>query len=116
MTDERLDQILKQALAPEIDDSEIQIRRKEGKTKMRIKKIITGGFAACAALAVVVTGGYYSGLFKTGGDEIVSVNSEQDTAIRNVFAVTAYASELPEGVISGDVIGFIPKIQIMKMQ
>ncbi len=34
MTDERLDQILKQALAPEIDDSEIQVWRKKRKKKM----------------------------------------------------------------------------------
>ena len=34
MTDERLDQILKQALAPEISDKDIQIhRRRKGKVK-----------------------------------------------------------------------------------
>ncbi len=38
MTDERLDQILKQALTPEIDDSEIQIQRKVRNNKMKIKK------------------------------------------------------------------------------
>lgn len=38
MTDERLEQILKQALATEIDDSEIQIRRKVRKSKMNMKK------------------------------------------------------------------------------
>ena len=38
MTDETLDQILKQALAPDIDDSEIQIRRKAVIKKMNIKK------------------------------------------------------------------------------
>ena len=34
MTDEKLDQILKQALTPEIDDSEIQVRRKGRKRRM----------------------------------------------------------------------------------
>ena len=34
MTDEKLDQILKQALAPEINDSEIRVhRRRKGKMK-----------------------------------------------------------------------------------
>ena len=37
MTDERLDQILKQALTPEIDDAEIEIRRKVRNNKMNIK-------------------------------------------------------------------------------
>ena len=53
MTDERLDQILKQALSPEIDDSEIQIRRKVRDRKMKMKKIITSGLVACAALTLV---------------------------------------------------------------
>ena len=34
MTDEKLDQILKQALAPEINDSEIRVhKRRKGKMK-----------------------------------------------------------------------------------
>ena len=37
MTDETLDQILKQALSPEIEDSEIQIQRKVVKKKMKMK-------------------------------------------------------------------------------
>ena len=37
MTDETLDQILKQALAPDIDASEVQIRRKAVIKKMSIK-------------------------------------------------------------------------------
>ena len=53
MTDERLEQILKQALATEIDDSEIQIRRKVRNSKMNMKKIIARGLVACAALTLV---------------------------------------------------------------
>ena len=68
MTDERLDQILKQALSPEIDDSEIQIRRKVRKHKMDIKKIIVYGVVACAVLTLVVAGGYFGSLSKTGED------------------------------------------------
>ena len=68
MTDERLDQILKQALAPEINDSEIQIRRKVRNNKMSMKKIIVRGLVACAVLTLVMTGGYFSELLQTGGD------------------------------------------------
>ena len=94
MTDERLDQILKQALAPEIEDYEIQIQRKEESKKMSMKKIIAGGFIACAALTMVVTGGNVN-------DSVYG----QDVVAGNFFAVTAYASELPEEMTSGDVIG-----------
>ncbi len=90
MTDERLEQILKQALTPEIDDSEIQIHRKVRNNKLKIKKIIKGGLVACAVLALVVTG-----VFVNGGQ---NVNND------NFFVITAHAAELPEGVTSGDVI------------
>jgi len=90
MTDERLNQILKQALAPEIHDSEIQIRRKVRNNKMKMKKIIIGGLVACAALALVVIGGF--------------TNGGQDVKSENFFAITAYAAELPDGVTSGDVL------------
>lgn len=105
MTDERLDQILKQALAPEIDDSEIQIRRKVRTRKMNMKKIIAGGLVACAALSLIVTGGYFRGSTKNGNDGVASVNDVQSLASNNFFAITAYAAELPEGVASGDVMG-----------
>ena len=118
MTDERLDQILKQALSPEIDDSEIQIRRKVRKHKMDIKKIIVYGVVACAVLTLVVAGGYFGSLSKTGEDENANVNerhslaqdetaneNEKYSALMNLFAITAYAAELPEGISSGDVVG-----------
>ena len=65
MTDERLDQILKQALTQEIDDSEIQIQRKVRNNKMKIKKMIKGGLVACAVLALAVTG-----VFAGGGQDV----------------------------------------------
>lgn len=105
MTDERLEQILKQALSPEIDDSEIQIRRKVRNSKMNMKKIIARGLVACAALTLVVTGGYFGGLSKSGGDGTSNVNDGYNSTTGNLFAITAYASELPEAVSSGDVIG-----------
>lgn len=52
MTDEKLDQILKQALAPEISDREIQIH---GRRKVSMKKFDKiGKVAAVAAMAMVV--------------------------------------------------------------
>ena len=56
MTDEKLDQILKQALAPEIDDSEIRIHKRR-KDKMGIFKKIGTGVAAAVAAAVLGVGG-----------------------------------------------------------
>ena len=61
MTDEKLDQILKQALAPEISDREIRLHRK-GKDK--IKKFGKIGTCAAAAVAAAVIGigglGYFN--------------------------------------------------------
>ena len=108
MTDERLDQILKQALAPEIDDSEIQIRRKVRTKKMNMKKRITGGLVACAALSLVVIGGYSRGNTRSRDDGTTSVNDIQSVANNNFFAITAYAAELPEGVALGDVMELSP--------
>jgi len=56
MTDEKLDQILKQALAPEIDDSEIRIYKRR-KDKMGIFRKIGTGVAAAVAAAVLGVGG-----------------------------------------------------------
>ena len=104
MTDETLDQILKQALAPDIDDSEIQIRRKAVIKKMNIKKLVASGLAACAVLSLVVAGGYLYKGSQTEGTALIAA-SEHDTTSTNFFAITAYAAELPEGTTSGDVIG-----------
>ena len=53
MTDEKLDQILKQALAPEISESEIQIHRRR---KDKMKKFGRIGKCAAAVLAAAVIG------------------------------------------------------------
>ena len=59
MTDERLDQILKQALVPEINDREIRVRRRR-KGKMRK----SGKIGKCVAAAAAVIGigglGYFN--------------------------------------------------------
>ena len=61
MTDEKLDQILKQALAPEINDREIRIhRRRKGKMK-KIVKIGKGAAAVVAAAVIGICGlGYFN--------------------------------------------------------
>lgn len=87
MTDEKLDQILKQALTPEIDDSEIQIRRKARYKHMSVKKVVAAGLVACAALSVGLVG-VKSGLFKDKGKDNNIVEK-----VSNSFVVTAYASE-----------------------
>ena len=56
MTDERLDQILKQALVPEINDREIRVHRRR-KGKMRKYGKIGKGVAAAVAVAVIGIGG-----------------------------------------------------------
>ena len=60
MTDEKLDQILKQALAPEISDKEIRVRRRR---KDKMKKIINVGNAAAAVMAAAVIGTLGLGYF-----------------------------------------------------
>ena len=54
MTDEKLDQILKQALAPEINDREIRVRRRR-KDKMKELGIMGKTTAAAVAAAVIGT-------------------------------------------------------------
>lgn len=111
MTDEKLDQFLKQALSPEIEDSEIQIQRKVVNNKMKTKKkIITGALVACAALTFVVTGGYFSYLSKSGDDKTSNVTKAPTALTGNVFAITSNAAVLPEGFSSGDVINLSTSI------
>ena len=56
MTDEKLDQILKQALAPEINDREIRVRRRR-KGKMNKSYKIGKAVAAAVAAAIIGIGG-----------------------------------------------------------
>lgn len=61
MTDEKLDQILKQALAPEISDREIRIHKRRKDNMKKVNKI---GKCVAAAVAMVVIGigslGYFN--------------------------------------------------------
>lgn len=101
MTDKKLDQILRQALTPDIDETEIMIRRKSREqkvTKVNLKKTIAGGVAACAALALIVTATNFGGISEMRGG-----NSSDNTS-GNYFAITANAAEISDNVSSGDVI------------
>ncbi len=61
MTDEKLDQILKQALAPEISDREIRIHRRRKDKVNKLGKIGKGAAAAVAAVVIGVCGlGYFN--------------------------------------------------------
>lgn len=61
MTDEKLDQILKQALAPEISDREIQIHRRRKDKMKKFDKIGKVVAAAVAAAAIGIGGlGYFN--------------------------------------------------------
>ncbi|MGN0351770.1 MAG: hypothetical protein ACI4ES_08965 [Roseburia sp.] len=90
MTDERLDQILKQALAPEISENDIRVKKRVRAKKMNkiVKRSI--GVAACAALiATVGVGANYRNIIGTGRDNVADN--------RNPFVITAYAAELEGG-------------------
>ena len=61
MTDERLDQILKQALAPEISGREIRIHRRRKDKMNKFGKIGKGAAAAAAAAVIGILGlGYFN--------------------------------------------------------
>ncbi|MBQ9989406.1 MAG: hypothetical protein IJP31_00465 [Lachnospiraceae bacterium] len=91
MTDEKLEQILRQALAPKIDDSEIKIDRKVRRKKMKKEKKNTyRSFPTAAAiiLAVLLIGGgsvyaarEYFGLLDFSSDTRVMIPEEAETLI-----------------------------------
>lgn len=61
MTDEKLDQILKQALAPEINDREIRVRRRRKGNMRKFGKIGKAAAAAVAAVVIATLGlGYFN--------------------------------------------------------
>lgn len=87
MTDKRLDEILKQALAPEISDEEIKIREKERNHVMKttVKAFVSA--AACLTLAAAV--GIGSRCLRPNGTSGGDAGADD-----NMFALTAYAEEL----------------------
>lgn len=106
MTDEKLNQILQQALTPDVQDEDIHFYKRVRKNKM--KNILKAGIAiaACAALVLTVN---VSGIF--GGNATSSSDQpgvESEVTNNNPFVLTCFAEELDEGVqvpvsLAGDV-------------
>lgn len=85
MTDERLDQILKQALAPKISEEDIHVKKSVRSKKMN--KMVKRGIAVAACAALVATFGMginYRNIFHTNEDS-------------SPFTISVYAAELEEG-------------------
>jgi hypothetical protein len=91
MTDERLDQILKQALSPEVSKEDIRLReRKRGKNmNKRIKKYIAT--AACAAATVAI-----AGIAATRNGTTSNFSADTSDDVQNPFTITVYAKELDD--------------------
>jgi hypothetical protein len=91
MTDEKFEKILQQALTPEVTDGDIQIyKRAKKRTWKKIVKI--GIAAACAALIVTTSAG---GIFS--GNTVTLDNLAKETAQKNPFVMTCFATEMKEG-------------------
>lgn len=98
MTDERLEQILKQALAPEIAENDIKVQKKVRSGNMR--KIVKRSIAAAACAALIVT----VGTTVTKRNNVIT-NQNQAVEINNPFMITAYAAELEKGKIAPVIAG-----------
>ena len=105
MTDERLDQILRESLAPEINDDEIIVERTGRKRRYMFKKFMVCGLAACAIVAGIFIGLHFEISPQNGNVEEVAANADSMIKPGNMFAITAYAAELPEGITSGEFTG-----------
>lgn len=93
MTDEKLDQILQQALTPEINDYEITIKKRvEVSRTMRIKTFIKPVAAVAACVALIVVSSYVGNqsFIQNSDDEIVT---EVVKNVKNAFTVTVQAAE-----------------------
>ncbi|MGN0342672.1 MAG: hypothetical protein ACI4DO_07750 [Roseburia sp.] len=90
MTDEQLDQILKQALAPEISEDDIQVKKRVRKKKMN--KIVKSGIAVAACAALVATAGVGANY-----RNIISANGDRGADSGSPFAITAFAAEMEQG-------------------
>ena len=106
MTDEKLNQILQQALTPEVQDEDIHIYKRVRKNSMT--NIFKAGIAVAACAALVLTANV-SGIFRgnaTNDSDQPGVKVE--AANKNPFVITCFAAELDEGVqvpvsLAGDV-------------
>lgn len=101
MTDEKLEQILQQALTPSVNEEDILTYKRVRKQKMN-NGFLKIGIAVAACVAVVFTG-LKLDLIKTkqptkGEGEIVQSTEETVQKSSNPFVLTCYAAEMEQGV------------------
>ena len=89
MNDTEFENILKQALRPDISDEEILIKETPSKSKrrkstMRKHRIIQSAVAAAACLALILGIGY----------KTIKPEKAQNTAVTNSFVVKVNAAEI----------------------
>ena len=97
MTDERFEQLIKQALKPEIDERDVVIQKNTNnyknrmKRKRRLRVCITAGIAAAACVVAGVQ------LNRFGNGQVPYTETKQDFVTNktsSAFSLCVYASEL----------------------
>ena len=97
MTDERFEQLMKQALKPEIDGRDVVIQKNTNnyknrmKRKRRLRVCITAGIAAAACVVAGVQ------LNRFGNGQVPNTETKQDFVTNktsSAFSLCVYASEL----------------------
>lgn len=89
MTDKKLDQILNQALAPEIADTEIAV--KKARRNYYMNRIVKIGVSAVACAAIIIVGNATAGHYMTHTNQ---TEQGEVTVEENPFVICAQAAEL----------------------
>lgn len=89
MTDKKLDQILNQALAPEIADTEIAV--KKARRNYYMNRIVKIGVSAVACAALIIVGNATAGHYMTHTNQ---TEQGEVTVEENPFVICAQAAEL----------------------
>ena len=89
MTDKKLDQILNQALAPEIADTEIAV--KKARRNYHMNRIVKIGVSAVACAALIIVGNATAGHYMTHTN---STEQGEVSVEENPFVICAQAAEL----------------------
>ena len=89
MTDKKLDQILNQALAPEIADTEIAV--KKARRNSHMNRIVKIGVSAVACAALIIVGNATAGHYMTHTNQ---TEQGEVTVEENPFVICAQAAEL----------------------
>lgn len=89
MTDKKLDQILNQALAPEIADTEIAV--KKARRNYHMNRIVKIGVSAVACAALIIVGNATAGHYMTHTNQ---TEQGEVSVEENPFVICAQAAEL----------------------